>query len=196
MTWTRTLWLPMPPMSKGSVGVDPESGRPFPHAKGYSAWERLALAVLEHYRPRTPVDSEVRLSLLDVVARPKGHLNAQGEVRPGAPARAGRGRFPDFDKSPRAVADALQKAGWLTDDKRVDCADYQRVWARPGEPGRQRVSITCDGPAVGFPAQGRDEVWAPTLAQAEEWAEERARARRVAGAKRAAETRRRRKAGG
>lgn len=73
-----------------------------------------------------------------VVARPKGHLNARGELRPAAPPAPIT--MPDTLKLARSTEDALTGVCWH-DDAQTVLLNLEKRYARPGEGTGCRITI-------------------------------------------------------
>lgn len=70
----------------------------------------------------------VAVSAVFLFRRPKSHLTAKGELRPGAPRRpSAKGH--DLDKLQRAVGDALSKIAW-EDDSQIVRWDPETAYTR------------------------------------------------------------------
>lgn len=90
---------------------------------------RVALAVQEALDGAEPTSLPVYLRASFLIARPKSHLTATGNLRKGAPLVPGR---PDLDKLARAVLDALTGVLYLDDGQVTDLDLTKSYDQRPG----------------------------------------------------------------
>lgn len=137
------FFVPGCPVAKGSLraftrkggGVGVEEG----NVDKVRPW-MSAISLAARDAGATPGDGAVRVGLMFVFPRPKGHFTSAGALRPKAPKF--HAKKPDVDKLVRAVLDALTGVAF-TDDARVaglDPAPWKR-YAGLGEPTGARVIV-------------------------------------------------------
>ena len=107
-------------------------------------WRARVELAMEPHRPAVPLLGPVRIDLIFVIPRPKGHFGSgrnKDKLKPSSPrywhtAKAGK-HGGDRDNYAKAVADALTDAGVLDDDALICWGETRKRWARPGPPKEQ-----------------------------------------------------------
>lgn len=117
--------IPVPQGSKTPWGSEAN-----PHVK---TWRETVARFAHEALPRGPLFGPVRVAVVFVFPRPKGHFRTgkyEGQLRPTAPEW--HTSTPDLDKLQRALGDAL-KGVVLTDDSQIAAWDTRKLYgARPG----------------------------------------------------------------
>lgn len=127
------------PRGKGRPRFVRATGRTYTDAQTVQAEGDVAAAWLAAGAVRLP-EEPLRLELVAVLERPKGHwkrngdLSAQGE-RSGWPTRK-----PDWDNLGKLVADSLNGKAYRDDAQIVHVVFWKR-WAEKGEPCHTRVRL-------------------------------------------------------
>ena len=122
----QTVRIPGEPVGKGRPRLDPRSGRAITPART-RAWEAAAALLLRAALRPLPVGAPLRL---EVVAH---HPAPQRKSPPEGSPCMGGGRRPDLDNIVKAVADALQLAGVVPDDRQIVAVVARSVYGPPGE---------------------------------------------------------------
>lgn len=100
------------------------------------SWKALVVLSARPYRPATPLESALRVSIDFLLPRPKRLMRKRDE--PGELFCAAK---PDRDNCEKAVLDALGQDGWWRDDAQVCAGEVRKFYhAKDGVPGA-RITI-------------------------------------------------------
>lgn len=135
----RVNGTPAPQGSKRHVG----NGRMVESSKAVGPWreavraEAQKILVVDQVMGLTPRDAPVSLTIVFVLARPKGHLTASALRGNGMLTRPSAPKYPatrpDLDKLARAILDGLVMGGVMADDAQVVSLNCAKVYASNGE---------------------------------------------------------------
>lgn len=134
------VWVAGKPRPKGSWrAIKGKHGKVvmLPSNPDAKVWEKrvqdAASAIYHAEGERAPMAGEIFVNARFYISRPKSHYRASGELKPIirelGPITRGTG---DVDKLPRAILDALQKAGVFADDSQVTDLISRKRWANTG----------------------------------------------------------------
>lgn len=121
------FFVPGEPASKGSARAFVVGGRAIITNDNQRAkpWASLiSQLAIEAMEGAAPTAAPVRIDVVFYLPRPKGHLRANGLVRPGAPAHVVT--KPDGDKLERCAWDALTGVVFLDDSQVVEWSGSKR----------------------------------------------------------------------
>ncbi|OFT67717.1 RusA family crossover junction endodeoxyribonuclease [Corynebacterium sp. HMSC05D03] len=121
----RVLGEPAPKGSKRHVG----GGRMIESSKKLPAWMRAVTQEAAKYRPSEPVDAPVSVFMDFYLPSPKRPRYDVPAVKP------------DVDKLARAVLDALEAAGVITNDSRVTKLRATKHYANTATPPGADITI-------------------------------------------------------
>lgn len=102
-------------------------------------WKSCVAIAAKPFLPPVPTGEPLRVLIAFYLPRPKGHLNARGEVRPAAPARPVNKM--DCDNLAKAVLDALTQIGMWQDDGQIVTLNVSKNYADGQFPAGAAIQI-------------------------------------------------------
>ncbi len=142
------LWIPgpIPTQGSGRAIVSKATGRAFYKPSNADVLARfradVRAAVDDHDDPVRVDEDAVRVTIVAILPRPKGHFgtgkNAE-RLKESAPRRPGKA--PDIDKVARAVGDALVAARVLDDDAQIVALVASKHYAAKGQPTGVQIDV-------------------------------------------------------
>lgn len=138
--------VPGPPTGKGRPRFDPRTGRAYT-PKGTRLAEGVVRDAWTHAGcPRLP-DGPVAMTVVAVMARPKGHRTAKGLLNKKGKATPRPTKKPDFDNVAKLIGDALNRHAYHDDAQIVEVGIVKR-WATGSEDECMQITLESLIPTV------------------------------------------------